>query len=345
MEPILKTLVDKLADGTARIRDTSRSSIEAIAACPQIGPSVVAAHGMTATSKSTWRAILGRLQLLTDLVIAYGVGSKSGVSVDAAMNFIKSVGAFSHSNGEVRDGAKDLVVALQKHVGTEGVIDYLTDLRPKQMEEYKMAFADGGGGMGGAGGKGSKASLPPAEAKEAGRKGSAGGADRQQSKRNSEAKPTNKVPASGQRSDAKSPQKSSHQHAGEPAGADDFTKCMFCGKTEPTWSEDLLDLHYWKECPLLSPCPACAQIVEIAGLPEHLLEECEHRQNFVPCDTTGLAIRKEDFAAWQESTACTPPPENSMYCPLCLTAIVDSDDMWRQHLLYACKRNNRSYSK
>ncbi len=62
---------------------------------------------------------------------------------------------------------------------------------------------------------------------------------------------------------------------------------MFCGKGDKTWNEDGLDLHYWKECPLLAPCPGCAQIVEIAGLPDHLLDECEQKQNYEPCDVTG----------------------------------------------------------
>lgn len=59
----------------------------------------------------------------------------------------------------------------------------------------------------------------------------------------------------------------------------------------------------------------------------------------------GLAIRKEDFASWRESTSCVPPAENSMYCPLCLKGVVDSDDAWRQHLLYECARNARTYAK
>ena len=76
---------------------------------------------------------------------------------------------------------------------------------------------------------------------------------------------------------------------GNPGG-EDYTICMFCGKRDKSWNEDGLDLHYWKECPLLSPCYACAQIVEIASLPEHLLDECEHKSEFEPCDTTGFKL-------------------------------------------------------
>jgi centrosomal protein CEP104 len=322
-----------------------------MAACPLIGPGTVASHGIASIPKSAWRPILGRLQLLADLVTAYGLGHKgghdgTGLTVEAVMQFIKSNGAFAHSNGEVRDGAKDLVAAVQKYTGTDVLMPHLGDLRPKQLQEYLSAFVDyEGDGEGAPAPKPASKAAAPSQSKAAKQSNKAGGGTGA------------KVPtsAANPKSEAKnhSPPQKSHPNdkgkgggggGGLDAGAEDFTKCMFCGKSEEGWTEDMLDLHYWKDCPLLAPCPACAQIVEIAGLPEHLLEECEHKQNFESCDTTGLAIRREDFASWQESPSCVPPAENSMYCPLCLAAVVDSDDAWRQHLLYDCARNVRTYA-
>lgn len=272
-----------LVDGVARIRDTARASIEAMAACPLIGPHAVASHGIAAIQKTSWRPILGRLQLLTDLVMAYGIGNKSGhdgtgLTVESIMQFIKAVGAFAHSNGEVRDGAKDLVVALQKYTGTDALMPHLKELRPKQLEEYMSSFVayEGDGDVAAVSKQASKA--PPQQQVKAGSK--------QGHKANGAA---SKVATSAAKAESKShsPNKADHKAGEAPAGGEDFTKCMFCGKSEGGWTEDMLDLHYWKECPLLTPCPACAQIVEIAGLPEHLLEECEHKQNFVSCETTG----------------------------------------------------------
>ena len=65
---------------------------------------------------------------------------------------------------------------------------------------------------------------------------------------------------------------------------------MFCGVNDPSWNEDALDLHYWKDCPLLAPCLACAQVVEVAGMADHLLEECEHKGQYKSCNITGLAV-------------------------------------------------------
>lgn len=42
-----------------------------------------------------------------------------------------------------------------------------------------------------------------------------------------------------------------------------------------------------QDCALLAPCPACAQVVEVAGMPEHLLDECDQKANYVSCDVTG----------------------------------------------------------
>lgn len=267
VEPIITLLIDKLADGASRIRDAARSSLQAIAKCGSIGGAVVGNHGLRALpakQKNTWRPILGRLQLLTDLLTTYGIGGGSGLSTESVLNYLKSLNAFAHSNGEVRDAARELTVALQRIVGSEPLDAFLVkELRDKQYKEYIAAF-------GGDGAAQAKDVAPPAAEKKSNKA----------SKQSSQSPPS-KMQQSGPTSAAK-------DTVGDEN--DDFTVCMFCGKTDKTWNEDGLDLHYWKECPLLSPCPACAQIVEIAGLPEHLLDECEHKDSYEPCEVTGMHL-------------------------------------------------------
>jgi centrosomal protein CEP104 len=117
---------------------------------------------------------------------------------------------------------------------------------------------------------------------------------------------------------------------------------MFCGVHNALWTENDLDVHYWKDCPLLISCPSCAQIVEIAGLPEHQLDECDAKASYVPCDITGLAIRASEIDSWNKSAACKPAPDNCMYCPLCLAAVEDSDAAWLRHLTDGCPKNART---
>ena len=36
--------------------------------------------------------------------------------------------------------------------------------------------------------------------------------------------------------------------------------CIFCGKRDEAFTEDQLDLHYWKHCPMLRRCEECRQV-------------------------------------------------------------------------------------
>ena len=124
----------------------------------------------------------------------------------------------------------------------------------------------------------------------------------------------------------------------------DFTTCMFCGVQDAAWDEDALDMHYWKECALLAPCPACAQVVEVAGMADHLLDECEHKAKYVSCETTGLAVQKATLREWQSSPECKAAPAGCLYCPLCKLDVDNTDDAWRQHLFHDCQENTRSHA-
>jgi hypothetical protein len=137
-----------LNDGNARVRETALRSLLSIAACSSIGPALVGSRTlipMQGKLKSLPRPLVGRLQVLTGLVTAYGIGSNTSLSCDSLMGYCKANGAFAHSNGEVRDACKDLTVALQGLVGTDPIEPYLNVLRPKQVEEYMTAFERGGG--------------------------------------------------------------------------------------------------------------------------------------------------------------------------------------------------------
>lgn len=36
--------------------------------------------------------------------------------------------------------------------------------------------------------------------------------------------------------------------------------CYFCGERNSTFNEETLDMHYWKQCPMLKRCPHCKQV-------------------------------------------------------------------------------------
>jgi centrosomal protein CEP104 len=330
LDPITADLVDKLSDGNARIREGARRGCEILAASANIGPAVVGAHAlrsMSSKQKTAWRPVVARLEVLTGLISQYGLGNSSGIMVDNVMNFAKSNGCFTHSNGEVRIATQELTVAVQKIVGTEAIGSYLRLLRPKQLEEYENAF---GGGLAN---KLNQDSLPAASSKRGGGNSSRTGGGAKESK-----DPNSPRSAAKRLEKHHSPQKKADQEETQ-----DFTTCMFCGEQNGGWDEDALDMHYWKECALLAPCPACAQVVEVAGMADHLLDECEHKLKYVSCQTTGLAVPKATLKEWQTSPECKPCPTGEIYCPLCKLTVDNTDDAWRNHLYTECQENARSH--
>lgn len=289
-DPVIFQLIEKLADGNQRLREGAKKGLDVLASSSNIGPAVVGAHAwrpLTNVSKNAWRPLAARMQLMTDLVNAYGVGGTTGLNPDSLLNFPKTTGSFEHSNVEVRNAAKHLVVAIQKIIGTPPLESILSSLRPKQRDEYEAAF-DTAAGHAHKANKGPVSSGYGAISKKAapahGADAKGGHDDDDQHhdhKANGHVAHGGKVPTSDHKAKGK------RNDTSVDEGGDDFTTCMFCGAGDKKWNENDLDVHYWKDCPLLISCPSCAQIVEIAGLPEHLLDECESKSSYAPCDITG----------------------------------------------------------
>lgn len=97
--------------------------------------------------------------------------------------------------------------------------------------------------------------------------------------------------------------------AGGGGGADEQT-CQFCARHDPSFNDENLDLHFWRDCPMLMTCSLCDQVVEISYFREHLLTECESDEG----PQSGERI-----------------PEGT--CPLCAAAVSPDDDGWSDHLL------------
>ncbi|XP_019126423.1 centrosomal protein of 104 kDa isoform X1 [Larimichthys crocea] len=121
--------------------------------------------------------------------------------------------------------------------------------------------------------------------------------------------------------------------------------CIFCGKKDESFTEDGLDLHYWKHCPMLRRCDECRQVVEIASLTEHLLGECENRSKFSQCPGCSEAVATEDLTEHVQSPTCNPSisGKGSNHCPLCHNNFMHGEEAWKAHLMgrEGCKQNSR----
>ncbi|KAJ3585944.1 hypothetical protein NHX12_012351 [Muraenolepis orangiensis] len=130
----------------------------------------------------------------------------------------------------------------------------------------------------------------------------------------------------------------------QPSGAGDLDNlCIFCGKRDERFTEDKLDLHYWKHCPMLRRCEDCTQVVEISSLTEHLLGECKGRGRFSQCPRCSEALPAQELARHVQGPACNPPGKGSNHCPLCHNNFIPGEEAWKAHLMGrdGCKQNSR----
>lgn len=291
LDPIIAILIDKLTDTNARVRDGAKKGLEIIISTANAGGLAVSPHALkTINNKNinNWKLIVSRLKLLSEIVGKCGMGiHTSGLTVDSVMSFMKACTAFTHSNHEVRQAAQDLTVSIQKQVGSDAILPLLTSiLRKAQLDEYLVAF-----GIETSRSSRRESSIPAIEYKQS------PAPVQSSSKQQNSTKPpppnaSQSKPSSNNNQQSKYDDDYYEDDYSQPAAtktkeSQDYTTCMFCGERDKSWNEDALDLHYWKHCPLLTPCPACTQVVEIAGLPDHLLEECEQKHLYESCDVTG----------------------------------------------------------
>ena len=140
LEPLGVALVDKLGDNNARCRDATFQALVNLAHEKLVGAPFVTSLVLRKLKKrqaAAWRPLLTRLQLLHNIIDLLGLGRASGLTADNLIRFLVDTNACAHSNGDVREAAKEICVAIHKTEG-DSIIGRLGHLRKKQLEEYKV---------------------------------------------------------------------------------------------------------------------------------------------------------------------------------------------------------------
>ncbi|XP_045856713.1 centrosomal protein of 104 kDa isoform X2 [Meles meles] len=111
--------------------------------------------------------------------------------------------------------------------------------------------------------------------------------------------------------------------------------CIFCGERSEAFTEEGLDLHYWKHCLMLTRCAHCKQVVEISSLTEHLLTECDRKDGFGKCYRCSEAVLKEELPRHIKTKECNPakPEKLANRCPLCHENFSPGEEAWKAHLM------------
>lgn len=111
--------------------------------------------------------------------------------------------------------------------------------------------------------------------------------------------------------------------------------CIFCGERNESFTEEGLDLHYWKHCLMLTRCNHCRQVVEISSLTEHLLTECDKRHGFGKCHRCSEAVPTEELPRHIQTKECNPAKSEKVAnrCPLCHENFAPGEEAWKAHLM------------
>uniref|UniRef100_A0A4W4DPV0 Centrosomal protein of 104 kDa n=1 Tax=Electrophorus electricus TaxID=8005 RepID=A0A4W4DPV0_ELEEL len=352
-------LLSRTSESTLRLRMLAISFIQEMALYKEVRALQIVPAELVKPMKRSMPARLAfsRLDILEKLLEKLGTGD-SGFTVDNVMRFL--AGALEHSAGSVRELAVCIVQAMyrlhgyvvrnylpsedastRKNVLYKNLFDSFAEIDGKVLDS--QASKEGRTHLGeGEREKEEIKSLQEqlAVLKEISEKGN----DKNKSPERKAEKPTNPGVKKGTYSisaDTKESQSAVSNYMDN--------LCIFCGKRAKSFTEEGLDLHYWKYCPMLYRCLRCKQVVEIASLTKHLISECEHRANFTQCPRCSEAIIRDELTAHIQSTGCNPLPASVSnricnHCPLCHENFPPGEEAWKSHLMdsrVGCKQNTR----
>ncbi|XP_035829419.1 centrosomal protein of 104 kDa [Aplysia californica] len=350
VEKSLQNLLHKAGDTAVRNRDDAKNFIYEMATFPEVKPIQTVPHECVKPFKLTMgpRLAQSRCEIMETLYNKFGL--KNGFTMDNVMNF--NVQALQHNAGEVREVTEKLIKKMYKDHGAP-IKDYLPadDEKTRKNTLWRQLFeyfdqVDG---------KPSKSDLKKQKAEEETKKQAEIDALQKQLQqlRDMNAGKAPVDPAVVKSEPKKAPAKQKKPEVkgkGKKAKDDDevsnFTVdniCIFCNERNESFTEEGLDIHYWKSCPMLKRCANCKQVVEIATYTDHVLTECEAKANFSKCPRCSEAIPKSEFDQHVAEKSCNPSKSGLNHCPLCHENIPSGEDGWKEHLMgrTGCKQNPR----
>lgn len=339
VERAIPVLLTRTGDSSARLRVVASNFIQEMALFKevrslQIIPSYLVQPLKANTSNHLAMSQVGLLaRLLKDL----GTGS-SGFSIDNVMKF--SVSALEHRVYEVREAAVRVILDMYKQHRAL-ILDYLPpdDTSTRKNVLYKTIFE----GF-------AKIDGRPTDAEIRAQKKAA--TEEAEKRKKEEIKALQgqlaalkdtEVETQGKGAppvEADSQDTQGGKAAPPPAaeGPDNHyleNLCIFCGERNEAFTEEGLDLHYWKHCLMLTRCAHCKQVVEISSLTEHLLTECDRKDGFGKCYRCSEAVLKEELPRHIKTKACNPakPEKLANRCPLCHENFSPGEEAWKAHLM------------
>jgi hypothetical protein len=247
--------------------------------------------------------LIGKYNVLTNLIDKYGY-NKNDVNLDNIMNF--AIKGYTNPQNTVRESALNLIVSLYKYVGDK-VKNYFTTLRPAQIKSIEETLSQINNNV-----------------------------DNNEMVNNSQM--LNKE-MQNQYHDTLQKNNNNNNNNNE----DVEHTCQFCNYYDPNITQEQMEFHQFKDCPMLIACFKCKQIVEISGLNEHFLNECDFKNEFKLCAKCREPVLNEDYENHISSNKCNKYQDDKLYirCPLCHNDFQPVGKVgWEVHLLQQICPNN-----
>ncbi|KAI9247545.1 hypothetical protein BY458DRAFT_527171 [Sporodiniella umbellata] len=258
-----------------------------------------------------------RIQLVETTVRKLGVKGnkkKNGfVSLEDTMAFV--VAYLKHSHEDVREAAVKLVITISDQVGFSRISSYIDSSLKVSLADTVKKFA-------------SNNKTIKSDTKKTISEINAMAAPSQKLKlKKTEAKSTTAKKTTNTRTPRSKPKE-------ELVLKEEDNLCIFCEQVNPDFNEETLIKHYYNACPVLTTCPTCKVITEIATLNEHMLKDCEKSHLIKECTRCHQAIPVEQWLQHSLKQTCPNLSDrNRVVCPLCITNIEPPNESgWKSHL-------------
>ncbi|XP_047291117.1 centrosomal protein of 104 kDa isoform X6 [Homo sapiens] len=339
VERTIPVLLTRTGDSSARLRVTAANFIQEMALFKEVKSLQIIPSYLVQPLKanSSVHLAMSQMGLLARLLKDLGTGS-SGFTIDNVMKF--SVSALEHRVYEVRETAVRIILDMYRQ-HQASILEYLPpdDSNTRRNILYKTIFE----GFAKIDGRATDAEM------RARRKAATEEAEKQKKEEikalQGQLAALKEIQAEVQEkeSDAVKPKNQDIQ-GGKAAPAEALgipdehyldNLCIFCGERSESFTEEGLDLHYWKHCLMLTRCDHCKQVVEISSLTEHLLTECDKKDGFGKCYRCSEAVFKEELPRHIKHKDCNPakPEKLANRCPLCHENFSPGEEAWKAHLM------------
>ena len=310
----IRLIIEHLGDNNIKLKEKSENTLLEFANFYLIKSKVIFEHLIHGQIKKTLnnsaKHLAGRYNFLNRLINNFGY-NENEVPLNDIMNY--AIKGYMNSQNVVREAALNVIVSVYKFAGDK-IRSFFNVLRPAQINTIENAL-DGVDGLN----------------------------EQITNENNINTNENNFVNNEDNLMNSQSqmfmPKDTNNLN-------DEEHTCQFCGCFNPNWNSDQIEIHQFKECPMLIPCFKCNQIVEIKDLNYHYMNECQFKSEFKIHPKCKEPVLKVDYDNHDKDNNCNPfkSPNLCNRCPLCHMDITPAGNVgWEVHLLQqTCPNNPRS---